>query len=277
MRVLISADMEGIAGVVEYDDVRPGTVSYERCRRLLTDEVSAAVRGVLAADPQADVLVADAHGDFRNILPDGLHRRARLVRGRPRRHCQLAGLERGVDAVILVGYHAKAGTEHGVLAHTVAGTVIFDVRCDGRSLGEIGLNVAYAAAHGVPTVLVTGDDVTAVEARDVSPGIHTVAVKEALGGWAAASLHPEEACARIEAAVPEALAARGALRPLRFDGPVSLEIDLVRPVMGEPVLLVPGMERCGDRGVRYAAPDFETAYRVVELVAAIAPVGSITS
>ncbi|MBF6620261.1 MAG: M55 family metallopeptidase [Patulibacter sp.] len=277
MRVLISADMEGVAGVVEYDDVRPGTVSYERCRRLLTDEVSAAVRGVFAVDPQADVLVADSHGDFRNILPDGLDRRARLVRGRPRRHGQLAGIEDGADAVILVGYHAKAGVEHGVLAHTVAGQVIFDVRCDGRSLGEIGLNVAYAAAHGVPTVLVTGDEVTAAEARDVSPGIHTVAVKQALGGWAAASLHPDEACARIEAAVPGALAARESIRPLRFDGPVSLEIDLVRPVMGEPVLLVPGIERCGDRGVRYAAPDFETAYRIVELVATIAPVGSIVS
>jgi len=269
--------MEGIAGVVEYDDVRPGTISYERCRRLMTDEASAAVRGVLAVDPQAEVLVADAHGDFRNLLPDVLDRRAHLVRGRPRRHCQLAGLERGVDAVVLVGYHAKAGAEHGILAHTVAGRVIFDVRCDGRSLGEIGLNVAHAAAHGAATVLVTGDDITAAEARDVSPGIHTVAVKEALGGWAAASLHPEEACARIEAAVPEALAARDAIAPLRFDGPVSLEIDLVRPVMGEPVLLVPGMERCGDRGVRYQAPDFETAYRVVELVATLAPVGSISS
>lgn len=272
MRVLISADMEGVAGVTGYDDVLPGEPDYERGRRLLTAEASAAVRGVLAFDADAEVAVADAHGYYRNILPDELDRRARLRRGSPRVDGMLSGVADGVDAVILLGYHGQAGTWRAVLAHTMAGRVIYDVRCDGRSLGEIGLNVAYAAGHGATTVLVTGDDTAAAEAARVAPGIHAVEVKRALGGWAADSLHPEVACERIEAAVPTALAARGAVRPLRFAGPVALEIDLLRPVMVEQLLLIPGVERGGDRTIHYAAPDYAAAYRMVELVAGVAVV-----
>jgi D-amino peptidase len=277
MRVLISADMEGVAGVVEYDDVRPGCPEYERFRRLMTDEVNAAVRGVARHEPDTEIVVADGHAAFRNLLPEALDRRARLVRGSPRDHGQLAGISRAVDAVILVGYHAKAGTERAVLAHTLNGLVVFDVRCDGRSLGEIGLNAAYGAAHDATVVLVTGDDRTVAEATDVAPGVHTVEVKRALGGWAAECLHPVEACERIEDAVPAALADRENVEPLRFDGPVTVEVDLVRPVMGERLLLVPGIERSGERGVRYEAPDYVTAYQVIELIATCADPGSIVS
>lgn len=271
MRAAISVDIEGVAGVVDWDDSMPGAPGYERARALMTAEASAAVRGVLAFDPAAEVLVADAHAYFRNILPEALDRRARLLRGYPRAHGMLAGLEQGVDALILVGYHGRAGTFRSVLAHTMNGAVIREVRCNGRVLGEIGLNVAKAAAHGTATVLVAGDDTAAAEAMDVAPGVHTVEVKRALGGWAADNLHPEEACDRIEAAVPGALAARAGVQPLRFDGPVELEIDFVRPVMAEHLLLVPGVEHSGEAGIRYRAESFEAAYRIAELVAIWSP------
>lgn len=267
MRVLISADIEGVSGVVGYDDTLPDRPDYPAARQLFTEEVNAAVRGVLAHDPTAEVVVADSHAHFRNLLPEQLDRRARLLRGVPRPDLMMTGIADGVDAVLLVGHHGKAGTARAVLAHTLNGLAIRDVRCDGRSLGEIGLNVAFAAAHGVPTVLVTGDDAAAAEATAVAPGIRTVAVKRALGGMAADNLHPAEARDRIEAAVPEALAARASVEPLTFPGPVVLEIDLVRPVMVEPFLLVPGMQRAGDSGLRYHAPDFATAYGLVNLVA----------
>lgn len=269
MRVLISVDMEGVAGVTGYDDVIPGAPDYEQARRLMTAEASAAVRGVLAFDPGAEVIVADGHGPGRNIVPAELDRRARLRRGAPRADGMLSGVAEGADAVLLVGYHGRAGTWGAVLAHTLNGRVILEVRCDGVTLGEIGLNAALAAVHGAVPVLVTGDDTAAAEASTVAPGIHAVEVKRALGGWAADALHPEEACARIEAAVPAALADRAAVRPPRFDGPVTLEVDLLRPVMVETLLLVPGVERNGGRGLRYEAPDFAAAYRIVELVAAV--------
>jgi D-amino peptidase len=266
MRVLVSVDMEGIAGVVDGDDVRPGQAEYERNRTLITAEASAAVRGVYACDPGAEVLVTEAHGPFRNLLPELLDRRAVLLRGKPKPSGMMAGLAEDVDAVLFIGYHGKAGTAQSVLAHTIHGGVVADVRCEGRSLGEIGLNAVFAAHSGVPVVLVAGDDTVAREAAEIVPGIHPVVVKRALGGRAAALLHPAEACDRIEREVPLALADRGTIRALRFDGPVLLEVDVLMPYMTERPLLIPGMELKGGCTLRYPAPDFPTAYRVTQLI-----------
>jgi D-amino peptidase len=266
MRVLVSVDMEGAAGVVDAEDVRPGHSEYERCRRLLTAEASAAVRGVCASDPGAEVLVTEAHAGFRNLLPELLDRRAILLRGKPKPGGMMAGLAGDVDAALFFGYHGKAGTPGSVLAHTIHGGVVADVRCAGRSLGELGLNAALAAHSGVPAVLVSGDDSVAAEAAEAVPGMHTVVVKRALGGRAAALLHPDEACERIEGAVPAALADRGAIQALRFDGPVPLEVDVLMPVMTERALLIPGVELTGGCTLRYLAPDFPTAYRVTQLI-----------
>lgn len=270
MRVLISVDMEGVAGVVDVDDITPGHPEYERNRRLMTAEVNAAVRGVLGVDAAAQVLVSDAHARYRNVLPELLDRRCELVRGAPKPFGMLAGIDDAdLDAVLFVGYHGKAGTARSVLAHTVSGGVIGDIRCNGCSLGEIGLNAALAAHFGVPAVIVTGDDSAAAEASEVVPGIHTVTVKRALGARAASCLHPEEACARIEAAVPKALDARAEISALRFDGPVELEVRVHRTRMAEQALLIPGMRLKDERDgctLVYSAPDFPTAYNVVELI-----------
>lgn len=266
MRVLVSVDMEGIGGVVDGEDVSPGHSEYERSRSLITAEANAAVRGVYAHDPDAQVLVTEAHGGFRNLVPEQLDRRAELLRGKPKPDGMLAGLADGADAALFIGYHGKAGTPRSVLAHTIHGGVVADVRCAGRSLGEIGLNAALAAHHGVPAVLVSGDDTVAAEAAAVVPGIHAVVVKRAIGFFAAALLHPDEACDRIEAEVPKALADRGAIKPLRFDGPVQLEVEVLRPHMTERALLIPGVERTDGCTLRYAAPDFPTAYRVIQLI-----------
>ena len=273
MRVLVSVDMEGVAGVVHADDISPGKSEYERNRKLITAEANAAVRGVLAHDAKAEVLVTEAHAQFRNLLPEQLDRRARLLRGSPKPDGMMTGIGAGIDAVMFIGYHGKAGTPRSVLAHTVSGRTIADVRCDGRSLGELGLNAALAAHHGVPPVLVSGDDTVAAEAAEVVPGIRCVVVKEALGTRAATLLHPDEAADRIERAVPGALADRDKVRPLRFDGPVDLEVDVFRPFMTENALLVPGMQRVGGCTLRYRAPDFPTAHQVVDLIAILGGVG----
>jgi D-amino peptidase len=266
MRVLISVDMEGIAGVVDGEDVSPGHGEYERNRSLITAEANAAVRGVCAFAPDAQVLVTEAHGGFRNLLPELLDRRAELLRGKPKPDGMMAGLADGADAALFIGYHGKAGTARSVLAHTINGGVVADVRCDGRSLGEIGLNAALAAHSGVPAVLVSGDDTVAEEAASVVPGIHTVVVKRAIGAYAAVLLHPGEACDRIEQEVPRALADREAIQPLRFDGPVLLEVEVLRPHMTERALLIPGIERIDGCTLRYAAPDFPTAYQITQLI-----------
>jgi D-amino peptidase len=266
LRVLVSVDMEGIAGIVDGEDVSPGKAEYERNRKLITAEASAAVRGVFAYEPDSQVLVSEAHAGFRNLLPDQLDRRAELLRGKPKPDGMLSGLSDSVDAAVFIGYHGKAGTARSVLAHTISGGVVADVRCNGLSLGELGLNAALAATAGVPAVLVAGDDSVAAEAAEVVPGMYAVVVKRALGGSAAASLHPDEACDRIELEVPKALADRTSVRAPHFDGPVQLEVDVLIPRMTERALLVPGVELAGPRTLSYRAPDFRVAYRVIQVI-----------
>lgn len=270
MRVLVSVDMEGVAGVVAPEDVKPGEHEYERNRAYLTDEASAAVRGVLAYDPEASVVVCDAHARFRNVLPDRLARGCTLLRGSPRINAMMTGIDAGVDAVCFVGYHGQAGTAHSVLAHTVSGATIAQVRCNGQALGELGLNAALAAHYGAVPVLATGDDTLAREAESVVPGITTVTVKTAFGNRAAEGLHPEESCARIEAAATAALATRGGVRAPQFGGPVDLEVDVLRPGMTELAALIPGVEQRGPLTLGYPAADFPAAYNLIDVIAVLA-------
>ncbi|MGW5028333.1 M55 family metallopeptidase, partial [Streptomyces albidoflavus] len=187
-RILISVDMEGVSGIVHPRETHPDGYDYGRARALMTAEANAAVAGVLDAEPGAEVWVADAHGSYRNLLPEEVDRRARLVRGKPRPLGMLGGIDERTDAVLFVGYHVRAGAGPGVLAHTMSDALL-DVRVDGRSLGEIGLNAAVAGHLGVPVVLLSGDDAACAEVRELVPGVRTVAVKEALGQFAAAGLH----------------------------------------------------------------------------------------
>ncbi len=270
MRVLLSVDMEGVAGVVAPDDISPGHSEYERNRTYMTDEASAAVRGILACEPDASIVVCDAHAGFRNILPHRLVRGCTLLRGTPRIHGMMTGVDDGVDAVCLVGYHGRAGTAQSVLAHTVSGGTIAQVRCNGQELGEFGLNAALAAHYGAVPVLATGDDTLVREAASVAPGITTVAVKRALGNRAAESLHPEESCNRIEAAAKSALAKRAEVRPPTFAGTVDLEVDVLRPVMTELACLIPGVERRGPLTLGFQAADFSAAYNMVDVCAILA-------
>ncbi|MBC3987361.1 M55 family metallopeptidase [Streptomyces sp. AC563] len=267
MKVLISVDMEGVSGVVHPSETNPTGYDYERARQLMTAEANAAITGVLDAEPAATVLVADAHGPFRNLLPEALDRRARLVRGKPRPLGMLAGLDGSTEAVLLVGYHGRAGAGPAVLAHTMSDAVL-DVRVAGRSLGEIGLNAAMAGHLGVPVVLLSGDDTACDELSELVPGVRTVAVKQAIGQSAAVTLHPEEARERLRDASARAVT-RAGLRGQRlaFPGPVEVEVDLANPTTVDLATLIPGVVRvAGGRTVAFTAADFAEAYRLVLLL-----------
>jgi len=271
MRVLVSVDMEGVAGVVDRSDIAPGTPGWEHARVLMTDEASAAVRGVFAASDDAEVTVCDSHAKGQNILQGGLDPRARLIRGLPRPLDMVAGVDRGFDAVLLIGYHGRAGLADAVLPHTLSGRTIDSVRVDGVVLGEIGLSAAVANHYGARTALVTGDDAATAEASALIPGIATVTVKRALGIRAADSVHPAVACSLIEEAVPGALSSTHAGGPV-FPQAVDLEVDVRLPEMMERLLLIPGSERRGPRTFGYPGLDLPTAYGLVGLVADIAEI-----
>src|SRR5882724_11920611 len=212
MRVYISVDMEGIAGVVHESQTDPATpafaAEYGRFRCLMTAEANAAVEGALAAGATR-VLVNDSHWFMRNLLAEELHQAAELVSGDPKPRSMMQGIdeggEGGFDAALFIGYHARAGTRNAILDHTYADR-IHEVRLNGKPVGELGLNAGLAGVHGVPVALVSGDSALAAEAKDLlGDGVATVIVKEAVSRHAAKSVAPAVACRMIREEVPRAL------------------------------------------------------------------------
>jgi D-amino peptidase len=222
VRIYISADMEGVTGLVDAHDVQPGGRDYERGRVMMTEDVNAAVRGALAgaaatiargtaARQDAQVTVNDAHGPMRNLLPDLLHPAAVLIRGRPKPMGMLEGLSGDFDATVCIGYHARAGAL-GVLSHSFMGHEIEDMWLDDRPAGEIGLVHATAAALGAPVIALSGDDAACAEMTDWDPAVATVAVKRARDRFAAELRPVMQARAAIEQSVADAVRAADAAR-----------------------------------------------------------------
>ncbi|GIG70328.1 M55 family metallopeptidase [Phytomonospora endophytica] len=271
MRVLISADMEGVGGVAHWDDVTIGKPDYERFRRLMTAEVNAVINGVLETEPGASVRVADAHGQFRNILVEDLDPRVTLIRGRPRAMSMMDGVQDGADAVLFVGYHARSGAGPAVLSHTMNGANL-DVRVNGRSVGEIGVNAMLAGRIGAPVVFCSGDDAACAEFTDVVPGGIAVEVKRAVGQASAETVHPKVINSRLREGAARAVARRASIAPVAADGPIELEMDVHRPYIVDLAVLIPGVSRVGGRTVRFETDSYEEAYRVMMLVTTVASV-----
>ncbi|MEU8381211.1 M55 family metallopeptidase [Streptosporangium sp. NPDC048865] len=271
IKVLISVDMEGIAGIVHPAETNPERYDYERGRRLMTAEANAVVAGVLDAEPAAEVLVADSHGPYRNILPEDLDRRARLIRGKPRELGMLAGLEAGARVVMFVGYHARAGVSGAVLAHTI-GDAVLDVRINGASHGEIGINTLLAGSYGVPVVLAGGDAAACEEFGTLVPRSVTVPVKQGLGQHAADTLHPQEAQDRLRQGAAEAMRLHADNPPVLVSSPLHVEVDLHQPRSADLAALIPGATRRG-RTVVFDAETMTAAYSMLQLIVLLTQIG----
>lgn len=261
MKVYISVDMEGVAGVVDMVHTNPNGYDYQPARRLMTKEANAAIEGALAAGA-AEVWVADSHGGngYRSILGLELHEEAYLITGTGRRHGQLEGLDSSFDALMLVGYHVRHGA-FGVLSHTTNGKGVDRVTVNGREVGEIGLNAALAGSFGVPTVLITGDDVTVAEAQELIPGIEGAAVKRAMGRYAALGLHPSRARDLIRTKAEEALRRRPQIRPFTAEAPVTVEVRFKDTGTAEVCQALPGAFKVDDSTVAVTCADYPAAYR----------------
>ncbi|MEU8690185.1 M55 family metallopeptidase [Streptomyces sp. NPDC048665] len=251
MRIYISVDMEGVTGLVDAHDVQPGGRDYERGRRMMAEDVNAAVRGAVAAGA-TDILVNDAHGPMRNILPEDLDPAARLIRGKPKQMSMLEGLTPEHDAMVCVGYHARAGAL-GVLSHSFMGHEIEDIWLDGRPVGEIGLAHATAAALGVPTVVLTGDDRACAETAEWDPEVTTVPVKYARDRFAAELRPAEEARAAIQEAVTARLSAP-LPTPAVPAGPATLRVRWQSASVAATLPGIPGVVSTDDRTVEARGP-----------------------
>lgn len=260
MKVFISSDIEGTAGISDWEQVRGPGPEYEIGRRLLTAEVNAAIDGAVEAGA-THVLVNDAHRTMFNIPPDALHHRASYLSGRHKPLYMMEGLDDTFDAVFMVAYHGSIGTESAVLSHTYNPLAIWEVRLNGAPVGESALNALVALHHQVPVVLITGDEATAAEARPFLPGIEAVVVKRSITRFSAESLHPESACELIRAGAAGALARAGTIPVPAIELPATLEVTFFTPDMAEMSTWLANVERTSERTIRLSDDDPLRLYR----------------
>jgi D-amino peptidase len=269
--VFISADVEGVAGVADWSQILASGDDYAVGRRLMVGEVNAAIAGAFDAGA-VRVVVNDSHARMTNLVPDEIDPRARLVLGHYKPLYMLQGLDDSFDVAFFIGYHGAIGEPEAILAHSYNPGVVWEAKVDGRIVGEIGINALVCEYFGVPIRLVTGDQATAIEAREVIPGVHVAEVKRSFSRYSAESMSPEEARAVIRREAAASLQALAATEPLQRQ--TRVELTFLVPDMASMAEWIRGVERVGPRTVQYAAPDglvaYRTFYAILQLARSIA-------
>lgn len=261
MKIFISVDIEGVAGVVDPRQGRPGSPEYPEAARLMTLECNAAIEGALEAGAQ-EFIVNDSHMDGRNLLAERLHPAAELISGGSPLLGMCTGLGPGFSAAFFIGYHGAVGTRDAVIDHTYDSRVLAEVRINGRPQSEGSLNGAVAGYFGCPVVLFTGDAAAVSQMHEYVLPIEGIVVKEGITRYSARSLHPQVARDRIRSGAKRALERLANIPALTVEGDIDLEIDMVRPVMADACERVPAVERRGPRTVGYAGADYLEIFKL---------------
>ncbi len=259
LKVHISVDMEGIAGVVSTDQLSPGSFEYERFRGFMTAEANAAVEGALAAGA-TEIVVVDSHGNGENLLIEKFPAaNVRLIRGFPRRLGMMAGIDSTFDAAVFIGYHASTTNSRGVRAHTFSSAQLTRVALNGEEVTEGAWNAAIAGNFGVPVVFMSGDDAAVKEVRDRIGPIGFFETKKALSFHSADNVMPTVSSTRISVGVREALTHVREFKVYRANGPVTVEIGFkhYRPV--ELLAYLKQFERVNSHTIRFTARDMAEA------------------
>lgn len=281
MNVLISADMEGTCGVASWVQVTPpedsggepvSQTEYDRARLRMTREVNAAIEGALAGGAD-EVIVNDSHDGMRNLIPEELHPSCRFISGNDKPFGMMQGVDLdGIGAVFFTGYHAKAGTTDAPLAHTWTGWVN-DVRINGDSTGEFGINAIVAGHFGVPVVLVAGDKKAVAQTQGfLGNQVIGVVVKEGLSTFSALHLHPTRAVDLIRAAAEEAVRTIDRAKAFTFPTNCRVEVEFDHQSRADQAAYLPGVQRGGERFVVYQPADgvdFIRTFRAITKAAAI--------
>jgi D-amino peptidase len=271
-KVFISVDMEGIWGVVAAEQTTSTSPEYTAARRWMVEDVNAVVAGLFDAGA-GEVVVNDSHGSMRNIVADALNPRASLVTGSPKPLSMMQGLDATFDAVVLVGYHARAGTAAAILDHTISGGTIYSIKVNGQEMPELGLNALIAGYFKVPVIMLSGDTTTCAQAKAVlGDGLVTAAVKEASGRVAARLYPQEQARATLRSAAREALGKRASFQPFRVAGPYVVDVEFHNSQQAELPLLLPGVKRTGARSVSVTGTDYIETFKLVRAIIALAGV-----
>ena len=268
MKVFISTDIEGAAGIVDWQQVVGPGAEYETGRKLLLDETNAAIDGAAAAGAD-EILVNDAHWTMQNMPPAALHHHASYLSGKHKPLYMMEGLDGSFDAVLFVAYHGAISAKRAVLSHTYNPSAIWEAKLNGRQVGESALNALVALHHRVPVALITGDQATCDEAAPFMPGIEGVVVKRSITRFAAESVHPERSCQMIRTGAQAAVGRAAGLTPPAIDLPATIELAFLTSDMADMATWVRGVERGGVRTVTISDDEPLRLYRSFVTVVAL--------
>ncbi len=261
-KIYIMVDMEGISGTVKTADVDNNAAEYQRFRRQMTKDVNAAVAGAFDGGA-TEVLVNDAHDSMTNILFEEIDPRVKLISGRIKPMCMVAGLDDSFDGMIMVGAHAKAGST-GIMAHTMYGVQISALFLNGVEIGEMAMNASAAAGWGVPVIMISGDASAQREAKaTVDPEIEFAVVKEDITRWCAALLPPEQAEKVIREAACNAVKNLGTGKKPSVPAKTTYKLRFHSSAEAECACLVPQIKRVDDRTVTLSSADPRAAYQLL--------------
>jgi D-amino peptidase len=260
MKLFLSTDFEGTSGIVAWEQIMRGNAEFEQGRQLLTNEVNAVIAGAIEGGA-TEFVVNDSHSTMRNLHPQDLLGRATLITGKHKPLYMMEGLDDSFDGICFVSYHGSIGAEHAVLSHTYNPGAIWEVRINGEIVGESGINALVAAHYGVPVIFVSGDATTAQEAKTIAPDAEKVVVKQSLGRFAAAHMHPSAACELLHAGAVSAVRNLSDMRPPQFSLPVTLEITFLVADMADMATWIRGVERSSARSVKVTSEHLLDLYR----------------
>jgi D-amino peptidase len=254
LKVYISADMEGVVGVVTGDHLGPTGFEYQKAREWMTDEVNAAISAAREAGA-TEIVVGDSHGNGENILLDRIPRGVRLVRSWPRPLGMVQGIDETFDAVIFIGYHTSTTNSKGVRAHTMSSGTLTAVKLNGVAVPEAVINAAIAGHFGVPVVMISGDDAIIAEAREHLGDIEGAVLKWAYGFHSAMTVTPEEGQEIIGEKVHAALSRLDDFEPYRLEGPIVAEVSFKNYLPAELLAYLPIVDRVDSHTISFTGKD----------------------
>ena len=254
MKLFISADFEGVRGIVDRNQCFPGSPDFERARRLWVEEINCIVATALEAGA-TEVLVNEAHAAMNYLPAELLHPRASWISGYVKQDNQMEGLDESYTGAILMG-HAMAGTASGVLNHTYVMRDVVEIRLGGQPIGELGLNAYWAAYLGVPVILVVGDEASVQEIRKLNPQVETAVLKYGISQFCARNLPADTAGEILRSSTKRAVERIGEITPLAVPDSLIMEIDFSLSEIAHLCSFVPGVEQLSGRTIRFSARDY---------------------
>ena len=270
LKIYISVDMEGVAGVVTADQLGPAGFEYERFRHFMTNETLAAVRAAKESGA-AEIVVSDSHGNGESLLIDEFPKDVRIVRSWPRHGGMMAGLDQSFDAALFIGYHASTRNVRGVRAHTFSSAHLTRVTLNGNAVTEGEFNASYAGTLGVPVVFASGDDAALEELKSRLGKIETAETKRSLGFHSAETITPEASCERIAAGVKAALKRLDEFKPYAVKTPVTLEISFKNYMPAEMLSYLRSVQRVDSHTIRFVGKDMAEVSDFVDVVDGYSP------